>query len=74
MENKKELQALELQALKEVPDCVEMEGLDGTFEHVVFRVEHVVLIFEEGENWYTKLEASRCKKWLKKFAPESKYA
>jgi len=66
----------ELNAIKRVPECVEMEGLDGTFDHVIFRVEHVVMIFrEEGEDeFYSRKEANACLRWLRKYAPQSEYA
>ena len=56
-------------ALAKVPDCVDLDGLDGTFEHVVFRVEHVVDVFrDEGEDIYTAKEANACQKWLRMYA------
>lgn len=61
-------------AVDAVPSCVELEDMDGTFEHVVFRVEHVVIIYLEGEDFYTRREASSCARWLKKHAPKSQYA
>jgi hypothetical protein len=66
----------EEKAVEAVPECVDLEQLDGTFEHVVFRVEHVVMIFrEEGEDeFYSRKEANACFRWLKKYAPESEYA
>jgi hypothetical protein len=62
------------QALQKVPSCVELDDMDGTWEHVVYRVEHPVILRMEGEDFYSKREAISCCKWLEKFAPESKYA
>jgi hypothetical protein len=64
----------QLKAVKSVPSCVDKSELDGTFEHVVFRVEHVVDLFLDGEDAYTKREARSCVSWLKKNAPHSDYA
>lgn len=61
-------------AIKKVPNCVELDGVDGTWEHVVFRVEHPVIIRSEGEDFYTQREANQCRRWLGKYAPGSKYA
>ena len=64
----------QLAAMKKVPSCVELDQLDGTWEHVVFRVEHPVCIRSEGEDFYTLREARSCQRWLKKHAPQSEYA
>jgi hypothetical protein len=64
----------ERKAIERVPRCVEMEDLDGTFEHVIFRVEHVVMTYQEERDFYTRLQADACRKWLQKYAPESEYA
>lgn len=64
----------QLKAMNKVPDCVELEDMDGTWEHVVYRVEHPVIIRIEGEDFYTKREAISCRKWLENYAPNSKYA
>jgi len=61
-------------ALSKVPDCVGLEDMDGTWEHVVYRVEHPVMLRMEGEDFYTKREATSCRQWLEKFAPQSEYA
>lgn len=61
-------------AMASVPSCVELEDMDGTWEHVVFRVEHPVWIRSEGGDFYTKREALQCQRWLQKYAPESEYA
>lgn len=64
----------QLAAVKKLPSCVELEGADGTWEHVVYRAENPVINQIEGENFYTKREAKACQRWLQKFAPQSKYA
>ena len=64
----------QVKALRKVPRCVELEELDGTWEHVVYRVEHVVLLRSEGEEFYTRREAEACRKWLAKHATGSKLA
>lgn len=61
-------------AVEAVPGCVELDGVDGTFEHVVFRVEHVVSLRSEGEDFYSLLEAKACQRWLRKYAPGSDFA
>jgi hypothetical protein len=64
-------------AYNQVPSCVELEKLDAThtFRHVIFRVEHVVDVYnDDGDAFYTKKEATACRKWLKEFAPQSKLA
>jgi hypothetical protein len=61
-------------AFRQVPRCVELEDLDGTWEHVVFRVEHVVSLRSEGEEFYTRREAEACRKWLAKHAASSKFS
>ena len=61
-------------AFRQVPRCVELEDLDGTWEHVVFRVEHVVSLRSEGEDFYTRREAEACRRWLAKHATGSKLA
>ena len=61
-------------ALAKVPACVELEQLDGTWEHVIYRVEHPVCIRSEGEDTYTRREALSCQRWLQKYAPQSEYA
>lgn len=61
-------------AFKRVPSCVGLDGWDGTWEHIVFNVEHPVCMYLEGEDTYTKREARYCQKWLLKYAPESEYA
>lgn len=62
------------EAVKTVPACVDLDQLDGTWEHIVFRVEHPVMLFKEGEDTYSRREANSCRKWLKKYAPESPYS
>jgi hypothetical protein len=64
----------QVKALRKVPRCVELEDLDGTWEHVVFRVEHVVMLRSEGEDFYTRREAEACRRWLAKHAASSKFA
>lgn len=61
-------------AIKKIPSCVELDEIDGTWEHYVYRVEHPVCLRTEGENTYTRREAIACQKWLRKYAPESEYA
>lgn len=68
------LSAAQINALRKVPCCVELEDMDGTWEHVVYRVEHPVILRMQGENFYTRREAVSCRKWLEKYAPESQYA
>ena len=62
------------EAVRRVPRCVDMEHMDGTWEHVVFRVEHPVDVRSEGEDLYTLREARNCQRWLRQYAPESPYA
>ena len=59
-------------ALRKAPSCVEMDELDGTWEHVVYRIEHPVCM--QDDDSYTPDEVNECKKWLRKYAPSSKYA
>ncbi len=75
-EERRSLTPAQLKAVDKVPDCVELEDLDDdTWNHVVFRVEHVVDVFQgDGEDFYTKREAKACQRWLKKHAPESEYS
>lgn len=61
-------------AVSKIHHCVELEQMDGTWEHYVFRVEHPVCIWLEGERYYTLRETRACLNWLKKYAPESEYA
>ena len=72
-----DLTAEQLKAFAKVPECVELEQLDAkeTFQHVIFRVEHVVEIFRvDGDDVYSRREANACRRWLKKFASCSEYA
>jgi len=56
------------------PECVDLDGLED-FDHLVFRVEHPIIIFcEDGGGFYTHQEARQCVRWLQVFAPESPYA
>ena len=64
----------QLKAIAKIHDCVELEQIDGTWEHYVFRVEHPVCLWLEGERFYTKRETRACLNWLKTYAPESEYA
>ena len=64
----------EQKAIDSVPSCVDLEQLDGTFAHVVHRVEHVVDLAVEGEDSYTRREARACRAWLAKHAPMSPYS
>lgn len=62
-------------AFKKIPACVDTDQLDGTWDHVVFRVEHPIIMFaENGEYFYTQREALACQKWLQKYASDSEYA
>lgn len=63
----------QINAIKKIPPFVNLEELSeefdgGIWSHVIFRVEHPIHIFEEGEEKYTKKQANDCKKWLKKYA------
>jgi hypothetical protein len=60
-------------ALLKIPDCVEVDGMDGTWEHVIFRVENVVFFYIKG-GFYTTNEAASCRAWLRKYAPRSIWA
>lgn len=63
-------------AMKHIPECVELEDLDkvSTWQHVIYRVEHVVDVYEEGNDFYTRPEAVACRNWLAEYAPNSEYA
>lgn len=64
-----------IRALDTVPFCVDTEGIeDGDMDHLIFRVEHPVCLRQEGEDFYTAAEARKCRKWLRKWAPQSEYA
>ena len=64
----------EQRAIDRVPSCVDLDQLDGGFAHVVHRVEHVVDLVLEGEDFYTRRDARACISWLAKHAPMSPYA
>ncbi len=60
-------------AIREIPECVELAGGED-WEHIVFRVEHPVCLYDEGEDFYSAEEAGECRRWLRKYAPKSPYA
>lgn len=64
----------EQKAVDNVPACVDLDQLDGTFSHVVFRVEHVVQMCIEGQDSYTQAEGRKCMRWLRRYAAWSEYA
>lgn len=64
---------IEQKAIDKVPGCVDLDQLDGTFQHVVFRVEHVVQMCIEGQDSYTRAEGRQCIRWLNRYASDSEY-
>jgi hypothetical protein len=61
------------EALLRIPDCVDVDDMDGTWENIVFRVENVVINYLK-RGIYTTQEATSCRSWLRRYAPGSMYA